>query len=283
MKNSRLTQLSITLTGTVLFWGATATTTKAASLVYVSSSTGEVGTINEFTGTFKQVASSPAFTDIALSNQSKLYGITSSQLFNVNLTTGTSSLIGNLGTFLNGLGFGTNNLLYGTGGSGFYQVNALTGVSQLISTVSGFSSSGDIVYDPTNNKFFASSIGDSLWSIDPNTGSANKIGNINFANVYGLFFESGDLYGFTGNGQQIAINQQNGAGTFYQQLNGVPGNIWGSASLPSGASISSPVDSENTPPPPESVPEPITILSTLFGVMGFYWLRKRSPDQQSSR
>ena len=54
-------KLSITLIGTALFWGATATATKAASIVFVSPSSGGVGIVNESTAKFTQVASGPTY------------------------------------------------------------------------------------------------------------------------------------------------------------------------------------------------------------------------------
>jgi len=266
---SLFVKLSIALTGTALFWGVTATATKAASIVFVSPSSGGVGTVNNSTANFTQVASGPTFTDIAVSNEAQLFGITFSQLFNINLSSGTSSVIGNLGSTLNGLGFSQDNVLYGTGGSNFFKVNTLTGAAQLISSIWGFNSSGDIVFDPKTGRFLASSIGDSLWSIDPNSGSANKIGNINFSDVYGLFFERGSLYGYTANGQEIAINQQTGAGTFNRNVTGLPGQVWGSASLPSGESI-----------PSEPVPEPTSIVGSILGLSAFKWALNRGYLQQ---
>lgn len=262
-------KLSIALTGTALFWGGTATATKAASIVFVSPSSGGIGIVNESTAKFTQVASGPTFTDIAVSNEGQLFGITFNQLFNINLSSGTSSFIGNLGSTLNGLGFSQENVLYGTGGSDFYKIDTLTGATQLISNISGFNSSGDIVFNPNTRRFLASSIGDSLWSIDPNSGSANKIGNINFSSVVGLFFERGNLYGYTVNGQEISINQQTGAGTFNRNVTGLHGQVWGSGSLPSGESI-----------PSQPVPEPTSILGSILGLSAFKWAQKRRYLQQ---
>ncbi|WP_017721480.1 PEP-CTERM sorting domain-containing protein [Kamptonema formosum] len=243
-------KLSLTIVGAVFMVFGTGATVRATTF-YVSTDNGKVGTVNHTTGVFSPVSSGPTFSDIALSNSEELFGITFSELYRINTTTGISSYIGNLGNSMNGLGFTTSNSLYGTGGAGFYSINTSTGAASLVSNIAGFSSSGDIVYDPVNNRFLGTSVGDSLWSIALD-GTASKIGNIGFGGVYGLAFDDhGVLYGYTGNRQQIIINLATGIGTFNQSVTGFSGEIWGSASLPSTG-------------PQTSVPEP----GTVFGLLG---------------
>src|SRR4028118_2047654 len=115
--------------------------------------------------------------DLALSSDNKLFGSDFDNLVGINPVLGTFSTIGSFGAFINSLGFGSNNSLYGTGRSGFYGINTLTGAASLIANIAGFYSSGDIAYDVANNRFLATSGGDSLWSIALN-GSAAKIGDI---------------------------------------------------------------------------------------------------------
>jgi len=252
---------------TVVTFG-TSGAAQAGSLV--STSTGQVGTVDQATGAFTQVASGPAFTDIALSNTGNLFGITFTQLFSINQSSGTSSLIGNLGASMNGLGFSTSNELYGTGGSGFYKVNTTIGAASLVVNISGFLSSGDIVFDPLNNRFLATSLGsgsDSLFSIALN-GAASKIGNIGFSNVYGLFFDNGTLFGYTADRKQLTIDLATGAGTFNKNVTGVTGEIYGAASLPSTG--------------PKSVPEPATVFGLLgVGTLGAGSRLKRKKEHKA--
>ncbi len=238
---------------------------------FISTSFGQVGTVDQATGAFTQVASGPAFTDIALSNTGNLFGITFSRLFSINQSSGTSSLIGNLGATLNGLGFSTSNDLYGTGGSGFYKVNTTTGAASLVADIPDFSSTGDIVFDPVNNRFLATSGGifesNSLFSIALN-GVASKIGDIGFTSVNGLFFDNGTLFGYTSDRRQLTIDLATGAGTFNKNVTGVTGQIFGSASLPSTG--------------PKSVPEPATVLGLLgVGALGFGSQMKRKKEQKA--
>ncbi len=233
------------------------TTSASAATFYVSTSGGQVGEVNQSTGNFAQVASGIVYTDIALSQTGDLFGIDFQTLYKIDTQLGTGYLVGSLGASLNGLGFTNSNDLYGTGGSGFYKVNAQTGQASLVSTISGFNSSGDIVYDPTTNRFLATSVGDSLWSIKTD-GTASKIGNIGFVDVYGLAFDdNGTLFGYTANRQQIAIDINTGVGIFKQNVVGTNGEIWGSASSPSTGSA------------PKSVPEFSSALGLLaFGLVG---------------
>ena len=263
-------KLSMAIAGAAFIALGTSGAAQAGS--FISTSSGQVGTVDQATGAFTQVATGPVFTDIALSNTGNLFGITFDQLFSINQSSGTSSLIGNLGVSMNGLGFSTSNELYGTnaGGSGFYKVNTTIGAVSLVANISGFSSSGDIVFDPVNNRFLATSSGsgsDSLFSIALN-GTGSKIGNIGFRDVYGLFFDNGTLFGYTADRKQLTIDLATGAGTFNKNVTGVRGEIYGSASLPSTG--------------PKPVPEPATVFGLLgIGALGAGSRLKRKNEQKA--
>ena len=237
----------------------------AQAFSLVSTSTGQVGAIDPATGSFTHLTTGPSFLDIALSNEGNLFGV-SSKLYKFDQSLGLFSEIGNVGASLNALGFSTNNILYGAEGSNFYTVDILTGSASLIANIPGFLSAGDIVFDPSNNRFLATSsdtVSDSLFSIDI-TGKANKIGNIGFRSVLGLFFDNGTLFGYTGDQKQLIINPVTGLGTFDKDVTGASGNLYGAASLPS-----------------TSVPEPTTILGTLaFSTFAVRWRMKRKQQQK---
>ena len=241
-----------------------------AGLNFISTTAGQVGVINTSTGGFTEVARGSFMADLALSSDNKLFGSDFYNLVGINPVLGTFSTIGSFGPFINSLGFGSNNSLYGTGGSGFYGINTLTGAASLIANIAGFTSSGDIAYDVANNRFLATSggnnlwSGDSLWSIALN-GSAAKIGDIGFE-VFGLLFDQGTLYGYTGK-KQITINTATGAGTFSKNVAGVDGSIGGAASATA------------------AVPEPATVLGSLLGmgVLGSVRSRHKSQRQQKQQ
>jgi len=232
-----------------------------AGLNFISTSAGQVGVINTSTGGFTEVARGSFMFDLALSSDNKLFGSDASNLVGINPVLGTFSKIGSFRAFINSLGFDSNNSLYATGGSGFYGVNTLTGAASLIARISGFSSSGDLAYDVANNRFLATSKGDSLWSIALN-GSAARIGDIGFSQVHGLLFDQGTLYGYAGQ-QQIVINTATGAGTFSKNVAGVNGSIGGAASAP--------------------VPEPATVLGSLLGMGALGSVRSRHKSQRQQK
>ncbi|HEY9848183.1 MAG TPA: Calx-beta domain-containing protein [Leptolyngbyaceae cyanobacterium] len=214
---------------------------------------GRVGTVDSL-GRFTQIATGSEFFDIALSNNGQLFGITGSQLYRINPGSGSSSLIGNFGISesLNALEFASNNVLYGAGGSSLYTIDVNTGAASLVANLgSEFSSSGDLVFDAVNNRFFATSIGttsDSLYSVTL-AGQATKIGDIGFNNVYGLSFENRTLFGFTSNGLRIAINPATGAGTIDEEVKGFSGEIGGAASIVAV--------SPDIPQNPDTLPSPL--------------------------
>lgn len=204
-------KLSMTIVGVTVF--AMGTSSAAQAAVFVSTSSEKIGIVDPSTGLFTPVASSPAFYDIAFSNEGNFFGITPSQLYKIDLSSGTSSSIGNLGaSTLNALGFSLDNVLYGAGSdTGLYKINTLTGATSLIAYIPGFVSLGDIVFNPVNDQFLATAINGentSLFSIEQ-TGVATKIGDIGFS-VVGLAFDNGTLFGYTDPGEQIVIDPATG-------------------------------------------------------------------------
>jgi len=251
---------------------------KAQALSFLSTSTGQIGTIDTSTGIFTPfISNSQTFTDIALSNDDNLFGITFTELYSIDQSTGSSSLIGNLGMAgANALGFAfsDDNQLFGAGNSAFYTINTSTGATSLVANIPGFFSSGDIVFDPVNDRFLATSVDfetipftTTLFSISRN-GTATQIGNIGFSNVFGLFFENGTLFGYTDDRQQLTIDLTTGAGTFDKNVTGGTGQIFGAASLPSTG-------------PARPVPETGSVLGLLtVGAFGAVSALKRKQRQK---
>jgi hypothetical protein len=249
---------------------------KATSIVSLlnTPSTGafkaRLGTV-EADGTFSTLASSAdsfganLLSDIALSPTGKLYGIGNStdgkgSLYKIDPSTKVNDrikLVNDIkdaqGVLLkntfNALEFSADNKLYAIGSSSnkLYQIDTNTSVATSIAELpKGFISSGDLVFDGTNNRFLATSTDtattDALWQISlTNPSGATKIGQIGFAGVQGINFENGQLTGFTNTGigiksttNRIKINPTSGVGTFDRVItgNGILGGISGSATIP---------------------------------------------------
>lgn len=238
-----------------------------------------LGTV-EADGTFLQLASSAddfgpnLLSDIALSSTGKLYGIGNStdgkdSLYQINPSADIKNrikLVDDIkdaqGVLLkntfNALEFSADNQLYaiGSGSNKLYQIDPNTSVATSVADLpTGFTSSGDLVFDAANNRFLATSkdttTTDALWQISleqpllgtriANPSSATKIGQIGFAGVQGINFENGQLTGFTNTGlgiksitNRIKINPTSGVGTFDRVItgNGILAGVSGSATIP---------------------------------------------------
>jgi len=212
---------------------ALATPAQAATF-YASTGNKEIGKIDDKTGYYTQLASTPdGFTDIALDPEGKLWGVNFDELYE-NTGGGTYSKVGDLGAEgMNALGFTDDGVLYGASMSGgFYSIDTSSGAALLRYSISGFSSSGDIVFDAARDLFWATSSGDSLWSITRD-GVGTKVGDIGYSRVYGLAFgDDGTLFGYTTSGDQLALNLETGAGTFVRKVSGLSGDLLGAASEP---------------------------------------------------
>jgi Domain of unknown function (DUF4114) len=250
--------------------------TSIVSLLNTPTTTGtkvRLGTV-EADGTFLQLASSAdtfgsnLLSDIALAPTGKLYGIGNStdgkdSLYEINPSADIKNrikLVDDIkdaqGVLLkntfNALEFSADNQLYaiGSGSNKLYQINPNTSVATSIADLpTGFTSSGDLVFDATNNRLLATSkdttTTDALWQISiANPSGATKIGQIGFAGVQGINFENGQLTGFTNTGigiksvtNRIKINPTSGVGTFDRVItgNGILAGVSGSATIPSSS------------------------------------------------
>jgi len=169
-----------------------------------------------------------------------------SNLYRVDPTTGNSTRIGDLGGFTSNtsflsLGFAAGGTLYTVGTnrttrqSALYTVNVATGGTvSLVANLPGLVDVGDIAYDTTTGRFFASastasSSSSQLYSISL-TGNTQLIGNIGFSGVGALLVDNGILYGYDSvfaiQQQQLVINTTTGAGRVDKlvTLNGRPFN-----------------------------------------------------------
>jgi hypothetical protein len=199
----------------------------------LSTGTAQIGAVDPSTGIFSPLANtSTNYTDIAASTSGDLFGTSFSDLFQVDPATGNTSRVGSLNAnvTMNSLAFSPENRLYGAGSDGFYAINTSTGAATLIAKIANFNSSGDLIYDPTSQRFLATSnasgTNDILYSIGLG-GDAQRIGDTGFRNIWGLTFNNGILYGYTSDRKQITLNPTTGAGTFDKDVTGTTSQIFG--------------------------------------------------------
>ncbi len=246
-------------------------TTSAYALpnIWVSDATGALGTVDVATGNVSVIGNmGVTMTDLAFDPSGNLYGISFTNLYQINSTNGQTSLVGSLGlTGANALVFGTDGTLYAAADNttNLYTVNTATGAAASLGST-GFSSAGDLAFN--GGDLFLSSTTDELIKVELNPVSGAAVGAFGVS-VFGLGTElvnggNGILYGISGT-QILTINTTTGAATALVDYGGKGlGASFGAAFFSEAGAGSTP-----PPPPPGTVPEPMSLLllgSALVGV-----------------
>ncbi|MGF1513905.1 MAG: hypothetical protein ACFB5Z_09445 [Elainellaceae cyanobacterium] len=217
----------------------------------VSLSNGDLGIINNATGALTGIdANTVVLNDIAGDGAEVLFGVSGSELYEIDVEGRTAALVGDVGTtaLINALGFDNAGQLYGAGGSGFYSIDKTTGVASLVATLPAFTSSGDIVFDEANNWFWSTADNgetDTLYRITLD-GTFTEVGDIGFEEVYGITVDGlGTLVGYTSAGEQLEIDRATGAGTVMASVSPIPAEIFGATEyVEPGAPLSDFIGSE---------------------------------------
>jgi hypothetical protein len=164
-------------------------------------------------------------TDLAVTPDGHLYGVSFTTLYSINKATGKATKVADVpGLSNNGLTFEADGSLLASDSAGdLKRINPTTGaVTDLGTFGNGLSSAGDLVAvaDGTMYGVSATSAGggdasgnNALLRVDPTTGAATVVGPIGFGNVWGLAYVSSKVIGFTTAGQILQIDPQTGAGT----------------------------------------------------------------------
>lgn len=154
--------------------------------------------------------------DMDVAPDGTLYAIANRILHRFNASSQTWSQVGslNLGftANVNGLCINSFGQAFATGGSQLYRVDLDTGnaTAATNSMGSGIRSSGDCVIDKGDTVFMSSSGSggnDDIVEVSPD-GSGRILGTTNHHSIYGMTAAWGRLYGFTGDGRLIEIDQR---------------------------------------------------------------------------
>lgn len=200
-------------------------------------------------------------TDIAYDG-THIYAITFDYLYLVDPSDASSTFIASHGqSGMNSLVYNySNGLLYGASTNGEFGNLTTDGTYNLIGYFGGgITSSGDLAFAQDGTLFATVNYQpgvDHLATIDLLTGAATIIGSLGRDNVYGLFYENGQLYGLTESGVLLSINPGTAATTAIRDYG--RGNHWGAAG-------------DDHPP----VPEPSTMLLLAAGIAGLIGFRMK--------
>ena len=230
----------------------------ASPFLWVSDSAGRIGIVDVANGNATIVGNSgAALTDIAFDPAGNLWGVSFTNLYTINRTTGVATNRGSLGVFgMNALVFASDGTLYGasSGSTNFYRIDTTTGAATSLGST-GFTSAGDLAFNGGN--LYLSSLSNQLIRVDiANPSASAVVGPIGFANVFGLATADNNvLYGVTGN-TVISVNPATGQGTSVVTYGGGLLDAYGSAF----------VTEAGAPPPgpgPGPAPGPSAPIPTL--------------------
>lgn len=169
-------------------------------------------------------------TDIAFEDIN-LFGVSFSDFLSIDPTTGIGYVIGHTGyNDVNALTIALDGDIYAATLSGaLIKINRNTGTGTLIGYYGpGLGSSGDLVFRDDGVLFasvYRSGYSNSwLTRVNLVNGTATPIGDIGFADVWGLSYKDGELYGVTAAGDILKVNTSTGRGT---RLGISTANFWG--------------------------------------------------------
>ncbi len=171
-------------------------------------------------------------TDIAQTDDGRLFGVSFSSLFHIDLQTGRAQLVGRLGTnHANGLAASGRRLVASGTDGALYAIDIASGRSQGVGRFGrGVVSSGDLCFSSGGVLYMTAPVGgqtgsiDQLVRLDPSSGVASPIGSTGQRRVYGMACAGQNLFGLTEGGAIVRLDPQSGAATPIGQVQ-VP--FWG--------------------------------------------------------
>ena len=240
----------------------------SATLLWVGDSNGNLGTVDTVSGNVNVIGNmGVTMTDIAFDSSGNLFGISFTDLYSIDASTATTSLIGShslSSTAKNSLVFGADGTLYAANDS-LFSLNTSTGASTLIGNGGdSYDSSGDLAF--IGAELFLSSTGgtggDKLVQLDTANGVGSDVGDIGYSGVYGLATDNNvDLYGVAGT-SVLSISTLTGVGSELLDYSGYGlGIAWGSAFYAEAGA---------------SVPEPSILALMSIGLIGLGFVGRKN-------
>lgn len=168
-------------------------------------------------------------TDIAIDLNGYMYGCAYTQLYRIDPTNAQTNPIATMDQSFNALTFLSDGSLVGAADNSVYYVDTSSGKTTPLAKNTKYSTSGDIVGLPDGKLYWTVEGGDDLVVVDPATGTATKVGTIGVANLFGVGYADGELYGFSSGGRAVTIDPASATVTANQPL---AGSWWGATTNP---------------------------------------------------
>lgn len=256
----------------------------ASAQVFLTTNTGELGTVNVHTGVFTSIGHQTNVAggiemmgDIAYNNaDGVLYGVTySEQLVKISTLNASFNAVGAM-TYSNSLEFLNYGVLASTqpGGREIYAINTGTGAAYDTKNFFGLSDAGKTIYDlvsaPGGSIGIFGTDSGNMWYWGNNGTDAVMLGATGFSAVYGLAWWEDSLWGFGHNARGdmsvFSIDLVTGAGTYSASITG--------GDFDNGAYVFGATSSAGGP----AVPEPSTYgmigATGLLGLIAIRHLKK---------
>lgn len=171
------------------------------------------------------------FTDLAITRDGRVLATTFRTLYELDLSTGTKTVLTTFGTGMNGLTATADGRIYVSGDDDSVLVldDRTYATIDTISLPSGTASAGDVVV--RDGSLYYTSRAGRLLTIDLDTGDVTDSVAHGLSAAFGLHFAQGRLYAYSGTGA-YAINPETGATVLAGTAVGLEGIFYGSASAP---------------------------------------------------
>jgi hypothetical protein len=179
-------------------------------------------------------------TDVAVTPDGTLYGISETKLYTIDQATGQATYIADVPGVSNvGLTFLPDGTLLATdqsgGGRRIEPANGM--VTEIGAFGGGYATAGDLVAVADGTMYAISDegpVGDEftsnvLLTVDTDTGIALPVGQIGYGGVFGCAYANGHVYAFTRDGYVIEIDRFTGSGTLRKTY---PVAFWGAGVTP---------------------------------------------------